>query len=224
MAVAFDAASTGVGTSTFSWSHTPVGTPRGVIVFVVQSGAVDEITSVTHGGVSMTEADGSPLIKLTGESCVVYVYFLGSGISGGAQTVEVVAGIGTLNKRAIAVTLTASGNTAGQDTTTISSDALENPSGTLSLGNVSSFCCEALFSGQDAVTGITPSAGWTSRDEYQFTTLDQTAACYTYDTVGVSDVTMGWTQTSEDAVSIGIAIKDLSSALVSMMALLGVGK
>lgn len=37
------------------WTHTPVGTPRGIIVQVVQNAGTDEVTGVTYGSVAMTE-------------------------------------------------------------------------------------------------------------------------------------------------------------------------
>lgn len=207
MAVAYDAFSAASGTTTFSWTHTPVGTPRGVTVFIVQDiSGVDQITGVTYGGVAMTEIALSPLLKTGGEPAVTYGYHLGSAIPTGAQTVAVTVSGGTDAKRAVCVSVTAAGDTEVQDTTTIQSNALTDPSGTLSLGAVSCFCWEAFYSGLGSAGGITPLTGWTSRDEHDFG-VDM-AGFYTYDTVGTADVTIGYTASSDDCNLIGVAIKE----------------
>lgn len=78
------------GLSPHSWTHTPSGTPVGVLLFLVQSGTTnDRVTSVTYGGVPMSRvryvADASSPTEL-GAS---YVYVLGSGVPSGAQSVSV---------------------------------------------------------------------------------------------------------------------------------------
>lgn len=214
MALAFDAfANSTAVTGDISWTHTPVGTPKAVIVFVVQnaqSGA-DQVSGVTYGGVAMTEIAGSPNAKTAVESGVVYGYFLGASIPTGAQTVTVTV-TGNASKRAGSVTLTAAADTAVQDTdATINSDSVANPSATLALGGISCFCMEGLFSGNPAVGDITPPTGWTSRLEHSYG--QQTAGWYTYDTIGTADVTMGWTQTADDAIGLGVAIKESTGTI-----------
>ncbi len=217
MTIAFDAFSSYLlGGVNPSWTHTPVGTPKGVIVWILQGSATDEVTGVTYGGVAMTEVAGSPNMKATGEVIGCYCYFLGSGIPTGARTVQVSGGV-SVAKAAYCVTVTAAGDTMLQDVdATINSDSVANPSVTMSLGGLSSFVALAFDSGQNAATGVTPFTGWTGRNETSSGV--QTIGCYTYDTVGTADVTAGWTQTAEDAVAIVVAIKekdlpiDLSSA------------
>lgn len=212
MTVAYDAVSNATeGTSTLSWTHTPAGTPRGVIVFVVQNaGATDEVTGITYGGVALTEATGSPLLKAAAEDGGVYCYHLGTSIPTGAQTVVVNVDATGTTKAAVAFTVTAAADTNVQDTTTISSDAATNPSATLSLVGSTCFCAEAFMSGQASVSAISPPTDWTSRYEFDFTA--QTAGFYTYDTIGSTDVAMGWTQTSDDAICIGVAITEGAAA------------
>lgn len=216
MTVAYDAVSNATeGTGNLSWTHTPVGTPAGVIVFVTQIAGGDEVTGVTYGGVAMTEVTGSPNLKATGEPGAVYGYFLGSSIPTGAQTVTVTVDATGTNKAAVAITITAAANTTVQDTdVSINSDAATNPSATLALGGNTCFCAEGFFSGINAVGNVTPFADWTSRYEFDFTS--QIGGVYTYDTIAAVDVTMGWTQTSEDAIAIGVAVTE--SAVVPPVA------
>src|SRR3972149_1067868 len=111
MAIAFDAFSNYTGTSntSFSWTHTPVGTPKAVIVWVVQNAATTvEANAPTYGGVTMTLVGSS--VNSTGERGRVDCYFLGTKIRTGSQTVEVtvITPPGTYYRGASCVTLTAS--------------------------------------------------------------------------------------------------------------------
>lgn len=215
MAIAFDAVATsGEQTENFSWTHTPTGTPRGVIVQVAQrTGGADQVSSVTYGSLTLTEATGSALLKNTGEDMSVHTFIGTASIPTGAQTVTVNTS-GAAHKFAMSTTLTADDDTEEIDTSTISSDSLENPSATLALGGRTSFCSEVLQSGKNLVTAITPLTDWTSRSEGAFSTVTQTAGFYTFDTIGTADVTMGFTQTADDVVCIGIAMSEVTGVAV----------
>lgn len=112
MAIAYDASSNGAWSSgtSYSWTHTPSGTPAGVVVSYGQEGTTQDIvTGITYGGVAMarinraTANDNSDL------------YFLGSSIPTGAQTVVVNLSTGSPNgsMSSAAVTVTAG---AGKNT------------------------------------------------------------------------------------------------------------
>lgn len=223
MAIAFDAyTSMGSGTGTLSATHTPVGTPRAVIMFGVATSGSSDFSSATYGGVAMTRFTGAPVL-VAGENGTVDGWFLGSSIPTGAQTAQVTVGAaGT--KFAGVFTLTASSDTAvtTQDTS-INSTSLANPSVTLSLGGISSWCALAFFSGQGDPTGITPLTNWTSRTEFDFGS--DVGGIYSYDIVGTSDVTAGWTQTADDAGAVCVAIKETGGAAstVKQLSALGVG-
>src|SRR3990167_10680032 len=98
MAVAHDASSeshTGTTGSaseaSFSWSHTVVGTPKGVFVLVFTIGTDNLATSVTYGGVTMLAlgTDGGVARDTATEPGVVKLFYLGSGVPTGNQTVVV---------------------------------------------------------------------------------------------------------------------------------------
>jgi len=116
MAVAHDASSmypTGTGTTasvgSFSWTHTPVGTPKGVIVFEVSTVAV--WSAVTYGGVSLTAVPGGSAVDTSTEPGAVVAWFLGSGIPTGAQTIEVTRTNNGTASYAYAATVTAGADT-----------------------------------------------------------------------------------------------------------------
>ncbi len=211
MTVAFDAFSNvAAGTGELSWTHTPVGTPRGIIVHVVEDVSnSDGVTGVTYGGETMDEVTGSPNV-LVANAKSSHCFFLGTGIPTGAQTV-VVSVDDTNPKRAGAISLTADADVEIIDTdATINGSAEENPSGTLSLGGRTCFASIAFVSGQSVPTNITPLTNWTDRLEHDFGS--NTAGWYTLDTIGSSDVTAGWTQTSAHAVAISLAVSEVEGA------------
>lgn len=205
MAVAFDAVSNvAAGTGDLSWTHTPVGTPRGVRVDIVENGGTNGVSSVTYGGVAMELVAVNA--KTSGEAGTVITYFLGKSLPTGAQTVSVTVG-DAVSKRAVAITVTAASDTCWTSVnTSISSDSATNPSATLNLLGKTSFVSLALHSGQGAAAGITPLTGWTSRLEHDFGA--QMGGWYTYNTIASSDVSCGWTQTADDAVMIAAAITE----------------
>src|SRR5687767_14850053 len=131
MAVAFDAASrstTGFDNNTVTWTHTPVGTPRGVVVIVGIEGASDQIASVTYGGVAMTRMRTAH--RTTAEAGGCFGYFLGSGIPTGAQSVTVTTNpsTGSNDWAACCTTWTAAANTDGSIGNQATSAAATNPS------------------------------------------------------------------------------------------------
>jgi hypothetical protein len=155
----------------------------------------------------MADVAGSPNTKLTGEAMAVHVFFLGSSIPAGAQTVVFVNAVATDVALTGCVTLTAANDTEIVDTdATISSDAVANPSAVLVLGGATSFAAQVFGSGQNAEGSVTPLTNWTSRDSADLGS--QTGFIHTYDIIGTTDVTMGWTQASEDAVAVGVAVTE----------------
>lgn len=98
MAVAYDAiskshasGSSSASESSFSWTHTPVGTPKGVLVFVFSNTTVsnDNSTSVTYGGTNLTAVSGGRAVVAGTRGGDVKAWFLGSSISTGNQTITV---------------------------------------------------------------------------------------------------------------------------------------
>ena len=117
-AVAHDAASEShAGTTgstnqaSFSWTHTPAGTPRGVLVYVLTRSPTKTVTGVTYGGVAMTEIAGGAAVDTAGEAARVETFFLGAAVPTGAQTVTVSRTNNATIMYASAATQTAAGNT-----------------------------------------------------------------------------------------------------------------
>lgn len=99
---------TGSQSGTFSWTHTPVGAPSGVLVFLMRIDASSAtISDVTYGGVSLNSVQIAQ--DSSGEPGLCKAYFKGSGLPTGPQTVQVITTSGTYY--AGAITVTAVGNT-----------------------------------------------------------------------------------------------------------------
>lgn len=216
MAIAFDAASTAsVSSGGGSFNHTPVGTPRAILVFAVVittgDGSSDLLGGVTYGGVAMTEVTGSPHAKATGEDSIVYAYFLGADVPTGEQSCAVTGTSGQTYR------VTCLSYTAAEDcevaavNTSISSDSVENPTSTLALSGETCAVAQGFMSGQGNTGNVNPLTDWTSQSEASAGFF--VGGCYTYDIVGSTDVTIGLTQAADDALVLAVAIKEASAAV-----------
>lgn len=97
--------------ASFSWTHTPVGTPKGVLVFTFVNANADNATSVTYGGTTVPAVTNGRSVDTAGEPGDCKAWFLGSGIGTGAKTVVVNRTNNTNVMYAVAITVTADGNT-----------------------------------------------------------------------------------------------------------------
>lgn len=194
------------GTGDLSGEVEPDGTVRGVVVGIVQSltdgGSVDEIASVTYGGVALERV--ATVAHNQTEDGRIYLYFLGSNIPTGAQTVAVTASGTTAEKVAFVFTILSTVDTILHAFDTLSSGSVANPSDTLPLGGLTSFVGLFGFAGRDAVTNTTPIAGWT--DSAEADQGSSVALAYRYLAVDNVDVVYGWTQAADDAAAIAFAV------------------
>jgi len=111
MAVAHDAASESLvsaSTASFTWTHTPTGTPRGAIVYVLTIAASPLDTAVTYGGTAMTLI-GSGADTDT-EAAVVRCYYL-DNVATGAQSIVVTRTNSAVQMMGMAATVTAASAT-----------------------------------------------------------------------------------------------------------------
>lgn len=193
-----------------SWTHTPVGgDPRGILIATDQPYGGSLFTSGTYGGEAMTEVPLSPNSHTSGEQGSVSGWFLGTGIPTGAQTVQFNGGE-SRSRVMTSYSVTADADMEVQDTDdSINSDSVANPTGTLSLGGNECFVVMSFGSGHSAVGSVSPLTNWTSDNEFDFSS--NVGGVYSYDIISTADVTIGWTQTADDAWAIGIAIKEIAA-------------
>jgi|GEM_PF-2898654 len=213
--ISFDAFTVGTnGTGNLSFVHVPNGTPRGALCHITQFGSeADQVSGVTYGGTAMTEVAGSPALQVGGEVDATYAYFLGSSVPTGAQTVTATVS-GAATKSIECLTVAAEADTEVLDSEVINSTSAANPSVTLSASSRKNFSSINFLSGHDDPSSITPLANWASRNETDGGSISQ--GTYTYNILGTSDVTAGWTQTAEDALGIAVAIAEVQAAAAAV--------
>lgn len=211
MAVAFDffsVSAESTSSTSFTFSHNPVGTPRGVIVLIAQvDGGADEVTGVTYDGTAMVEMTNSPVLRATSEPGAAYAYFLGASVPTTDPADVVVSTNAGSAKIAYCITLTAADDTEEVTTGIVTQDSGQDPEVTLSLGGVTSFAALAAMSGRNNVpSNCAPLTNWTTRAEFDSGNNGQ--LCYTFDTIGSSDVTAGYVAGSDDCSMIAVAVRE----------------
>lgn len=134
---------------------------------------------------------------------------LAEGAPSGTQAVAIT---GPATVAAMVMSLdTDGGALEAVDVETIADAAVANASATLTLGGRTAFCALILGSGVGGFGGdITRLTNWTSR-----AAVDTGSTClgaYTYDIVGSANVTAGWTQGTDDAVMMAVAVAEVEKA------------
>ena len=219
MAVAHDFASeshTGTTGSaseaSFSWSHNPVGTPRGVIVFVMNlSTNANIVSSVTYDGTAVPEVSALGAGDAVGEPGIVNVFFLGTGVPTTDPATVVVNRTNNANiLYAVCVTVTAGANTETTGVVKLTGD------GTLAEQSVddgspgtNSLRYAGGFSGLDSV----PAAGANSTALHSIDTGTVTAAVVRETTAGQGARSVGFSSGStDDRAFTHFAVKELGGA------------
>lgn len=208
MAVAFDASTAATRTDTsdpFTFNHTPVGTPKGVVVAIMNyDTATDQVAGVTYGGVAMTRVP--PVARDTaGEPSNTQIWFLGASIPTGTQTVSVDMTSATGDDMyMVCATVTAS-----TDTEVIGYGVQEedssNPQATIAHGGRTAIAFAALASGADAAP--TPLTGVTNLHSNDSGAERQHFARQT--TPGSGNTTIGWTLTSDDVSFVALSVSEI---------------
>lgn len=208
MTIAFDAfGSSAVSAINFTWGHTPVGTPRGVVVLVVQDGGTLETVAITYASLPVYA-----LPPLSGaanaEPGYIYPFFVGSGIPTGAVTCALTR-TGSQNKRAVSYTVTGAADTYVEGINSLVNTSLDDPSFTIPTGvAVETMAFAAIFSGLGTESNVTAGAGW-SKDTGSSTTGDSMSWEHLSAVDAGGGITCAFTTTAADDVTMyGIAIKE----------------
>ena len=183
-----------------SFTHTPVGTPKGVIAYIINANDDATTYTVTYGGVSLTLVGTAASTALNSD---VHCFFLGAGIPTGAQTVSVVQTGSSSNSRISVYTVTAATDTEVVDSGIIDEESnTTDPSATLSTGSRNTFASQVINGGGT----VSMRTNWTA--DQIFVTEYIWAS---YDIVGTSDVTFGWNVTSNTGISFATAVGEVES-------------
>jgi len=197
--------------TTTTWTHTPVGTPRGVIGLCGKgANFTDTITSWSYGGVALTRVRWQT--RETTELLAVFVYFLGASIPTGAQEVSITT-TGTNPSWPQIATVTAAADTEVDVENGADAGIIANPSLALSptAQAMLYYICQ---SGLNTPVN-TPESG---------TTLLVTRDCGASsshmgrkEVSGAGATTIGWTSASDDVCHAGLAIKEVAAAAASLL-------
>lgn len=212
MTVAHDAAieATWVHTDAdpFTFSHTPTGTPRGVLLFVgSDTTGATIVANVTYGGVLMQEIVFAQ--DLAGEPGQMHVYFLGKGVPTGMQTVSIdhVSGT-TANRWAVCITVT-----AADDVKPIAWDGASGDVAVVQLaldsGAFTALRYCGIFSGHDDISSLALLTDQTAVHNHDFGTV--VARVDRQTTAGSGSFTTGYTATDNDAAMVAIALIDATN-------------
>lgn len=209
MTIAYDTQSTSSGsTSPIEYTHTPVGTPRGALIYVTAPTTTDHISGdVTYGGVTATQVSGSPWTNAATPG-IVHAFLLGSSVPTGAQTVSVPL------DAAVSHAVTTYTVTASDDVSVLAADfasAMSDVNGvigpSLGLGGVTGFVTLGYVCDVSGATSVAQPADWTATQEFDFG--NEIGGAYRYTTIGTADVACQIDMTAQrDAVVVGIALRE----------------
>lgn len=205
MSIQFDQESSlALGTGDRNWTHTPVGTPKGVIVIVVDGVTTDQVVGVTYGGAALTElATYSPNIQTGGEGGAVHVFWKGSSIATGAQTVAIDRNDAT-NYGAVCYTVTAESDTYIHSANSSTSTSIAAPGASLTITEPC-FVCGGCYSGLNNVTsGLSAGTGTTQTQTVDFGT--DGSGYSRGDSIKTSDFSFTWSQSADDGTTIVVAM------------------
>lgn len=213
MAVAHDAATeshtgtTGWTTTPdpFTFDHTPVGVPRGVLLFCfVNANEIGAFVSASYGGVAMTAVPGGEAVDTATEPGRCKAFFLGANIPAGTQTVSIDHSASANVKYAVVVTVTAAG-----DTQIIGTPVLLQDNGTLAEQNVDSGAgTTALrYAGINSGLPDVPPAGSNSTALQSIDFVARVCATVRETTAGAGSRPVGfYSTTSDDRAAVHLAI------------------
>ncbi len=212
MALVFDAATQSVRTdtsTTYAFTHTPVGTPRAVVVSVIHGvTSTGHVTDITYGGVAMTiKTEAADIVGKPGRSGF---WFLGTGIPAGAQSVSVTLAATTDDMHFECLTFTAGADTEAFYVDSIDGD-MANPARTdVRNGRTGIVVCSHY--GGLATTGYTSNANQTRVATYDISTTGAFSALVDRQTdAGSADFTIGYTAATSDAAISAMTIGEMNA-------------
>jgi hypothetical protein len=220
--VTFDAQNSATRTDTsdpyVALSYTPVGTPRAIIVVVIDDGTeASQVAGVYYGGSgSGSTCTGGVLMASiirgadgTTEQGNAEIFFLGSSIPTGTQTVCVDLTSGTGDDMLVGVI----GYTAAGDTRIIDADALNNnqadPSVTEAYGGLSAISVMGFFSGLTSPSASACSGNGVCSNVGNVDFGQQAGSIDKGPAAGTTDQVMGYTAATDD---LGFAVISFTDA------------
>jgi hypothetical protein len=205
-----------ISQASFSWSHNPLGTPKGVLVFVINLVSPGAIAGpVTYDGADVPAAFGGYADDSTGEPGNASAFFLGSGVPTTDPATVVVTRVNNTDELwAVCITVT-----AATDTATHSAVVVLQNDGTLaeqSITDGSPGTDSLRYAGGFSGLPSPPAVGANSTLLHNFDTGAQTAAVCRELFAGQGARNVGFSSgTVEDRAFIHLAVKEVGSPAVA---------
>lgn len=197
--IIFDAATESVRTgteTTYDFTHTPVGTPRAIVVTSAAPAGTFLITGMTYGGVPMARATRDA--DTSSEIGTTEIWFLGTGIPAGPQTVSVsIPSATTADYHFVAMSFlgTSSSDMEIVFGGSVAGDRVDPYLVVSNFGRISQGVL-VTWSGQDAPASITVQSGNTLVHDHDFGANSSKVARQNVPTS--QDVSLGFTIALED--------------------------
>lgn len=218
MALAYDSSAQGTSGINSSWTHTPVGTPRGVAVFLHRKGNTtsDDTVTVTYGGVSVPRV--TKAADTTDENMGCVGFYLGESIPTGAQTVQVTNNSGNSDYLGISIAITAATTTTelAGDGSGIVQVHTQSPSVTISNIYGASYGFAGIASGYSPASNVTAGTGQTIRQSAALSTSSALAESSTSPNAS-GDITIAFTTSgTEDVAMVALAVQETSTRYINV--------
>lgn len=216
MAVAHDAATESdewTGTTPDSQTHTPVGTPRGVVMFPICVTSTDSITAAAYGAAAPTEVPDSIAIDASSELGIVKAYFLGSSVPTGAQTCTLTQSGGNgVTRRFYVATVTAADDTEVVQVELIQ-DNTADPTVVIDTGSRTAITYVAMFSGLPSAN-VSAGSGLTALFERAVGSDARTFHLFreTTPASGSRSLTVNTSASADDCALTAVAISEVVAA------------
>lgn len=193
--------------ASFTWNHTPVGTPRGVLVFTLANTATQSnVSSVTYGGVNLPAVTGGYAVDTGGTTGFCRAWFVGESVPTGVQAVVVNRTSNANVIYAVAITVTADG-----DTEIVGTPVLLQENGTLDEQAVDSGAVVAQrYAGLNSGLNDVASPGASSTALHSIDYSARTAAVVRETTAGSGSRSVGFTSAeSNDCAAVHLAVAEV---------------
>jgi hypothetical protein len=215
MAVAFDAAfesHTGTTGSTsqasFNWNHTPVGTPKGVLVFTFVNANADNALSVTYGSASLTRVPNGRALATSAEPGDCVAWFVGSSIPTGLQVVTVNRTNNANVMYAVSVTVTAATDTEACIPVLLQGGSTQAPA-EQTVTDFTPGANSVRFAGCNYGGSGVPVTGANSTAMQSIDFGVRTIGTVRETTAGQGGRLVGFTDASDDVAAVHLAIREL---------------
>ncbi len=220
MTIAFDAESDGFSAADpHTVAHTGGASVQGVFAFICSPDATtDVVVGVTYDSVALARIRTN--VDTVDEVGRVYIYFLGSGVSGGAQTLSVD------KTAAVATWVNCVTITAASDVEVIVDEGIDedvdDPQVTLAFGGREAMSFGILYSGMESIGNIQDLADQTRLSNRAFAGTNLSVSSRLTN-VQTADDTFGWnTDITEDVALSALAISEVGT-ITALQTVIGSG-